>query len=210
MSLYKEEDCFFISSFLAGKEANGAVAVDKSGQKIERGKNQCPGAGRRGRRKQGPESAAATGALSTSDGGKQRGRSTEENTRGRRHEKGIKRGWAGQRAQPAPLGRPRSVGYLLRFSSGGGTEGTARAKSERRIKARGFTRGRKLAGYRNLGRKRKRLQAAHHRARVDICRQSFRFPSGFWFGGGVEGAGRDFGIKISWGMSLSGFMFFIK
>ena len=59
------------SSFLAGKEANGAVAVDKSGQKIERGKNQCPGAGRRGRRKQGPESAAATGCpLSTSDRGK--------------------------------------------------------------------------------------------------------------------------------------------
>ena len=109
-----------------------------------------------------------------------------------------------------PLDSPCSVGYLLRFSSGGGTEGTARAKSERRIKARGFTRGRKLAGYRNLGRKRKRLQAAHRRARVDICRQSFRFPSGFWFGGGVEGAGRDFGIKISWGMSLSGFMFFIK
>ena len=60
MSLYKEKGCFlFISSFLAGKEANGAVAVDKPGQKIERGKNQCPGAGRRG--KQGPESAAATG-----------------------------------------------------------------------------------------------------------------------------------------------------
>ena len=57
--LYKRGDCFFISSFLAGKEANGAVVVDKSGQKIERGKNQCPGAGRRG--KQGPESAAATG-----------------------------------------------------------------------------------------------------------------------------------------------------
>ena len=72
MSLYKEKGCFlFISSFLAGKEANGAVAVDKSGQKIERGKNQCPGAGRRGRRKQGPESAAATGCpFSTSDRGK--------------------------------------------------------------------------------------------------------------------------------------------
>ena len=113
LSLCKHGDCFIDSSFLAGKEANGAVAVDKSGQKIERGKNQCPGAGRRGRRKQGPESAAATGCpLSTSDGVKQRGRSTEENTRGRRHEKGIKRGRAGQRAQPAPLGRPHSIGRV--------------------------------------------------------------------------------------------------
>ena len=130
---------FYDSSFLAGKEANGAVAVDKSGQKIERGKNQCPGAGRRGRWER----------------------------------------WAGigSSHRLPPLGRPRSVGYLLRFSSGVGTEGTARAKSERRIKARGFTRGRKLARYRNLGRKRKRLQAAHRRARVDICRQSSRSSS---------------------------------
>ena len=33
------------SSFLAGKEANGAVAVDKPGQKIERGKISAPGQG---------------------------------------------------------------------------------------------------------------------------------------------------------------------
>ena len=44
MSLDKCKVCFFIASFLAGKEANGAVAVDKPGQKIERGKNRCPGA----------------------------------------------------------------------------------------------------------------------------------------------------------------------
>ena len=83
LSLCKHGDCFIDSSFLAGKEANGAVAIDKSGQKIERGKNQCPGAGRRGRRKQGPESAAATGCpLSTSDRG------------------------------AAPLGRPCSIGRV--------------------------------------------------------------------------------------------------
>ena len=67
MSLDKYKVCFFIASFLAGKEANGAVAVDKPGQKIERGKNQRPGAGRKGRGKQGPASAAATGALRLSE-----------------------------------------------------------------------------------------------------------------------------------------------
>ena len=101
--LYKRGDCFFISSFLAGKEANGAVVVDKPGQKIERGKNQCPGAGRRGRWERW---AGIDGShrlpISTFYGAKQRGRSTEENTRGRKCDKGIKMGRTGQRAQPAP------------------------------------------------------------------------------------------------------------
>ena len=58
--LYKRGDCFFISSFLAGKEANGAVAVDKPGQKIERGKTGAPGQGEeenRGRNRQQPPAA---------------------------------------------------------------------------------------------------------------------------------------------------------
>ena len=41
-------------------------------------------------------------------------------------------GRTGQRAQPASLGRPRSRGGAGRFSSGGGTDGTARATCHRR------------------------------------------------------------------------------
>ena len=59
--LYKRGDCFFIASFLAGKEANGAVVVNKSGQKIERGKTGAPGQGEEEDEKDRPESAAAIG-----------------------------------------------------------------------------------------------------------------------------------------------------
>ena len=59
--LYKRGDCFFISSFLAGKEANGAVAVDKPGQKVEQGKTGAPGQGEEEDGKDGPESTAAIG-----------------------------------------------------------------------------------------------------------------------------------------------------
>ena len=41
-------------------------------------------------------------------------------------------GRTGQRAQPASLGSPRSRGGAGRFSSGGGTDGTARATFHRR------------------------------------------------------------------------------
>ena len=71
----------------------------------------------RGREKRKMKTEAGIGSshrlpLSTFDGGKQRGKSTEENTRGRRSAKGIKMGRAGQRAQPAPLGRPHSIGRV--------------------------------------------------------------------------------------------------
>ncbi|MFR4250914.1 MAG: hypothetical protein ACLUR9_07545 [Christensenellales bacterium] len=59
--MYKRGDCFFISSFLAGKEANGAVAVDKPGQKVEQGKTGAPGQGEEEDGKDGPESTAAIG-----------------------------------------------------------------------------------------------------------------------------------------------------
>ena len=99
-------------------------------------------------------------------------------------------GWGGERLEKASVSR-RSFGagkdgrrcgeefaFLVRLKR----KGTVRAKSERRIKARGFTRGRKLAGYRNLGRKRKRLQAAHRRATLEIncVGRIFRFSSSFW------------------------------
>ena len=101
--LYKRGDCFFISSFLAGKEANGAVAVDKPGQKIERGKTGAPGQGEEEDEKDRPESAAAIGCpFQRSTGQGKEGKARKKNTRGRKCEKGIKMGRTGQRAQPAP------------------------------------------------------------------------------------------------------------
>ena len=121
--LYKRGDCFFISSFLAGKEANGAVAVDKPGQKIERGKTGAPGQGEEEDEKDRPESSAATGCLlSTFDGARQRWKSTEENTRGRKCDKGIKMGRTGQRAQPARAALLKMLVDGVPFLAGFGAE----------------------------------------------------------------------------------------
>ena len=79
----------------------------------------------RGREKRKMKTGAGIGSshrlpISTFDGGKQRGRSTEENTRGGRHERGIKRRRTGQRATPAHRRAAEEVGWQgLRFSSGG-------------------------------------------------------------------------------------------
>ena len=55
-------------------------------------------------------------------------------------------------------------------------------------KAKEFTRGRELAEYRNLGRRRERLQAAHRRATVDAGRQGSVSQQFFDLRSAVEGA----------------------
>ena len=63
-------------------------------------------------------------------------------------------------------------------------------------KAKEFTRGRGMAEYRNLGRQRERLQAAHRRATEDAGRRGLRFSSGFWFGIGCRRCGAKFSFLI--------------
>ena len=117
--LYKRGDCFFISSFLAGKEANGAVAVDKPGQKIERGKTGAPGQGEEEDEKDRPESAAAIGCpFQRSTGQGKDGKARKKIPGVESVIKEYRGAGRGNGHGPPPLGSPRSMGYIFRFSSG--------------------------------------------------------------------------------------------
>ena len=154
MSLYKDRDCFFISSFLAGKEAKEAG---------------------------GTYEWFPLDPLSTLDGAKQRGKSTEENPRGRRHDKGIKRGRTGQRAQPAPLDSPCSMGGAERFSSSRSGKSTARTKSKRRQRTERLSGVGSWPETETLAGKGSSYQPVHCRATVNIGWKGLRFSPNFWF-----------------------------
>ena len=110
LGLYKNEVCFFISSFLAGKEAKEAGGTYDGSPLTP---FQRP-----------------TGALPLS-------------------------------VDPAQWDECPLLAGFCRKS-------TARAKSERRQRAEGATRGRGMAEYKNFGRKRERLPAAHRRAALGM------------------------------------------
>ena len=142
MSLYKNRDCFFIySSFLAGKEAKEAGGTYD-------GSPLTP-------------FQRSTGTLSPSIAPAQW------------DECPLLAGFCRKSTARATFHRRATLGlnlcgeefsFLVRLK----WKSTARAKSERRQRAEGATRGRGMAEYKNFGRKRERLPAAHRRAALGM------------------------------------------
>ena len=141
MSLYKHKVCFFYSSFLAEKEAKEAGGTYEWFP-LDPLSTSDRGSTPLGR----PRSR---GRVSTS--GRVLCECTARATCHRRAKVEIKLCWAG-------------FSFLVRLK----WKSTARAKSERRQRAEGATRGRGMAEYKNFGRQRERLSAAYRRAALGM------------------------------------------
>ena len=156
LSLYKDGDCFFIySSFLAGKEAKEAGGTYEWFP-LDPLSTSDRGSAPLGR-------PCSMGRVSTS--GRVLCECTARATFHRRATLGLNL-----------CGEEFSFLVRLKWKS------TARAKSERRQRAEGATRGRGMAEYKNFGRQRERLSAAYRRAAlvVNCAKRIFRFSSKVW------------------------------